>query len=253
MIVLLGTGHVFDLEEAVQAEIRARGPEVVALELDPDRYRALQSGDRKPQGPLFYRALARFQEGIAERYGVQPGDEMLAAARAAREVGAPVALVDRNAQRTFTRLWSEMGWWEKTRFLGSSLGSLLIPGGKMEEQLEELQEDAAAYLAVLGEKYPTVKRVLLDERNHHMADRIDDLARRNDLVVAVLGDGHVAGVRELLEGRGNEVEVVRLRDLRDRDPGAASAGFTVEVPAGEEGAGEGPPGDGEAGSPDGQR
>jgi pheromone shutdown protein TraB len=232
MIVLLGTGHVFDLEAAVQAEIRERGPGVVALELDPDRYRALQSGEREPQGSLFYRALARFQQGMAERYGVQPGDEMLAASRAAREIGAPVALVDRDAQSMFTRLWSEMGWWERIRFVGSSVGGLLLPGDKVEDQLEEIQEDAAAYMAALGERYPTVKRVLLDERNHHMADRIDDLGRRHEVVVAVLGDGHVDGIRDILEGRGHEVETVRLRELRDREPRASSAGFTVEVGAG---------------------
>lgn len=232
MIVLLGTGHVFDLEAAVQDEIRSRSPGVVALELDPDRYRALQADDREPQGPLFYRALARFQQGMAERYGVQPGDEMLAAARAARQVGAPVALVDRDAQETFARLWREMGWWEKTRFVGSSLGSLLIPGRAVEDHLEEIQQDASAYLSVLGEKYPTVKRVLLDERNHHMADRIDDLAHRHETVVGVLGEGHVDGVRDLLVGRGHEVETVRLDELSEREGEEGStAGFSVEVEA----------------------
>lgn len=245
MIVLLGTGHVFDLEAPIQAEIRNRAPEVVALELDPDRYRALQAGDREARGPLLYRALARFQEGMAERYGVQPGDEMLAAAEAARQVGAPVALVDRDAQATFGRLWSEMGWWEKTRFVGSSIGSLVVPGGAVEDHLEEIQEDASSYLSVLGEKYPTVKRVLLDERNHHMADRIDELAHRHETVVAVLGEGHVDGILDLLEGRGHEVEAVRLRELSRRDgETGSSASFTVKVDAGGPGSpGTGPDGD----------
>lgn len=248
MIVLLGTGHVFDLRRRIQEEVFKRGPEVVALELDPNRYRSLRAPDQGDAGgPWVYRILARFQKRLAETYGVQAGDEMLAAADAAQDLQVPVALVDQDAQRMFQRLWSEMGWMEKARFVGSSLASLVVPSDSVEDQLDEIQEDYEAYFAILGERYPTMKRVLLDERNRHMAERLDALGRRHELVVAVLGDGHVDGVARLLRERDHEVEALRLKQLRE-DPageadGGASATWSVEV----EGppASATPPGDGE--------
>ncbi len=62
-----------------------------------------------------------------------------------------------------------------------------------------------------------MKRVVVDERNAHMASRIREMQARYGDVVAVLGDGHVEGLRELLAGEN--VQALRLWDLR----GEASA------------------------------
>src|SRR5213596_2550646 len=51
MITLLGVGHVFDIGAAIRAEVFARRPKVVALELDPVRYQAIMSrGPRRKSG-----------------------------------------------------------------------------------------------------------------------------------------------------------------------------------------------------------
>src|SRR6266581_9347893 len=86
MITLLGVGHVFDISRAIRAEILGRRPRVVALELDPARYHALMSREPRARGLSPLALLAQFQIRIARQYGVEVGDEMVAASRAAQEV-----------------------------------------------------------------------------------------------------------------------------------------------------------------------
>src|SRR5947209_6620330 len=86
MITLLGVGHVFDIGAAIRAEVLARRPKVVALELDPARYQTIMSREPRRRGWSLLGLLAQFQVRIANQYGVQVGDEMVAAARAEAEL-----------------------------------------------------------------------------------------------------------------------------------------------------------------------
>ena len=179
--------------------------------------------------------LADFQKRIAESYGVEAGAEMLAAADEATSLAVPLALVDADAQRTFQRLLSEMGFWEKTKLLGSAIGGAFLPGKSIEKQVDEMQEDYATYFEAMGKRFPTLKRVLLDERNEHMAAALAKLSDTHPRVVAVVGDGHVDGMAAILRAKGLEVETVRLKQLRaplaPAPPGSnASATLTMDVP-----------------------
>lgn len=241
VVTLIGTGHVFDIGERVREEIRARGPVVVGIELDAPRYHALRTKHRDTsKAPFVYRMLANFQTRIADSYGVEAGAEMLAAADEAQALGVPLALIDADAQKTFQKLLRELSFGEKLRLGGSIVASAFVPAKSIESQVDEMQENYTAYFHELGKKFPTVKRVLLDDRNVHMARAIVELQERGGPVVAVMGDGHVDGVRDILAGHGMEVEVVRLKDLREprKEPvatGTASATVSWDVPA------DGPP------------
>jgi pheromone shutdown protein TraB len=217
MITLLGTGHVFDLRKRLQRELLARVPDVVCLELDPGRMQGLLARQRgsTSEAPLTYRLLAEFQGKMASEHGIAPGDEMLAAYEAAQQARVPVELIDLDAQRTFQRLWGEMGWGERARLVASGVASLVLPKRMVEDQLEQMQADYAGFFEAMAKEYPTIKRVLIDERNAHMAARLAGLhAQGKQSVVAVVGDGHVDGMRALLEAQGLVVECVRLKELR---------------------------------------
>ena len=253
MITLVGTGHVFDIGARVREEIRSRAPHAVAIELDKPRYHALRNKDAQTgEAPLVYRALASFQKRLANEYGVEAGAELLAAADEANALGVPLWLIDKDAQATFQRLFSEMRFGEKARLAGSVVASVFMAGKTIEKQVDEMQEDYGAFYVEMGKRFPTVKRVLLDERNEHMAavlahmaqaqERIvaaagrdatedQDDARRRVRIVAVMGDGHVDGVRDILAGRGLAVETVRLKALRGAAPqGTATATVSFDVP-----------------------
>src|SRR2546430_11624597 len=127
MITLLGVGHVFDIGRAVRAEILARRPKVVALELDAARYQALMSPQPRPHGFSVLGLLAQFQVRIANQYGVRVGDEMVAAARAAREVGSEVALIDQDSAVVPPRVWGEEARRARPPLLGFTLARIVNP------------------------------------------------------------------------------------------------------------------------------
>ena len=243
MITLVGTGHVFDIGSRVRDEIRKRAPQIVAIELDPPRFHALRTKDQpQPAGakqhkaPFVYRMLADFQKRIASQYGTEAGAEMLAAAEEARALGVPLALIDKDAQQTFQRLLSEMRFSEKAKLAGSAMAGLFLPGKSIDKQVDEMQDDYARYFDEMGKRFPTVKRVLLDERNEHMARAIIEMAKTNERIVAVMGDGHVDGISAILQTQGLAFETVRLKQLRSAAPvGTATATISLDI------SGESPP------------
>jgi pheromone shutdown protein TraB len=236
MITLIGTGHVFDLRKRLQREVLSRAPDVVCLELDPGRLQALLAKRRGAPGaaagaPLAYRVLAEFQGRLAAEHGIAPGDELLAAFEAAQQARVPVELIDLDAQVAFRKLWQSMGLVERARLLGSAFVSMLLPRRMVEEQLEDMQRDYSTFFEELAKEFPTVKRVLIDDRNAHMAARVAGLRRQGrERIVAVVGDGHVDGMRELLGKEGWEVETLRLKDLRVAEPApSAQATWSTTV------------------------
>lgn len=222
MITLVGVGHVFVISEQVKGLIRSRMPDVVCLELDPARYRALAERDRSRRVPVQYMLLAQIQRRIAQKYGSEVGDEMLAAADAAAEVGARLALIDMDASMVFARLWRAMTLREKGNLFFGALIGLVASKETVERELDRYESHESDYMDTLGSQFPSVKRVLIDERNRHMASRIADIASRHDKVVAVVGDGHVQGLAEALGDM--QLETVRLRDLRKEEPAEAVTG-----------------------------
>lgn len=221
-LLILGVGHVFHIGDAIETVIVREAPEVVALELDRRRYQGLlarQQGQARPPvvGPRVYRMLAKFQEEVAQSYGAEVGGEMTAAIRAAGRVGAKLALVDRPAEEAVRRVWKEMTWREKFRLFWSGISARFSTkmGDQVQEEVRRYQENPERYLDELGSEFPTVKRVLLDERNEWMAKQLREIASQQR-VVAIVGDGHVDGLVRLLRDLGPRT--VRLAELQKEAP-----------------------------------
>ncbi|MFQ5838000.1 MAG: TraB/GumN family protein [Thermoplasmata archaeon] len=212
MITLLGVGHVFNLGPRIREEILKRRPALVCIELDPARLRALRDGRTRARAPTLYNLLALFQKRIAEQYGADVGEEMLAAYDAALEEHVPIALIDVDSLVTWKRLWSSMRPMEILKLVVSGIGSLFVGRSRIEAELNRYREDYAGFIRDLERDYPSVKRVLVDERNEYMASRLKELHRRSGNIVCVVGDGHIEGLGRLLETE--DLEVVRLWDLR---------------------------------------
>ncbi|NLK25780.1 MAG: hypothetical protein GX307_04275 [Euryarchaeota archaeon] len=234
MITVLGVGHVFDISTQVRKIIEDERPDAVCVELDPLRYQALINPPRdNPDVPLAYNLLASFQRRLARSYGGEVGAEMLAAIKAAGAVGSEVMLIDVNATQMFRRLWQEMPSLEKVKLGLSAISSLFLSRRRVEKELENFQEHEELYLEEMAQQFPTLKRMLIDDRNHIMAQRIDAAASAFPNVLAVVGDGHVEGIVRLL-GR-DDITIIRLRELLgqgsmpvdDRD-GNAQACFHYE-------------------------
>lgn len=231
-LLILGTAHVVPLTRAIHHHIFEHDPGAVALELDHQRMRGLLMDPEDRERPGFgYGLVARFQEKIAEDLGGEVGEEMLAAREAAMLLDVPVALVDRPVNETLDRLLDEMGWGERLKVFGSLLVALL-PGKRWENELHRALEGDPELVREVEEKFPSVKRVLIDERDAYMAKRAAGLVDEFGRVVLVVGDAHVPGLLEHLEGRVENVETVRVKELRAFAP--SSVGFQVEHEAPDE-------------------
>jgi pheromone shutdown protein TraB len=215
MITLVGVGHVFNIAEQVREVILGEMPGAVCVELDPGRYNALRNPG-SPRGiPATYRLLSLFQKRMAKDFGGELGSEMLAAIDAAKSVGIATLLIDADASQLFDRLWKEMPLKERVLLFLSALTGLFTSKKKVRREMDKFSQDEQAYLDQFGDEFPTLKKVLIDDRNHLMAGRIAEAEARYLNVVAVIGDGHVEGISTILAPR--PLNVVRLKQLLSGD------------------------------------
>jgi pheromone shutdown protein TraB len=136
MITLIGTGHVFNLSNALLRIFDEKNPDVMCVELDKQRYNALMIKLSNPEAykdagknlPLLYKLLARFQDSMAKEYGVTAGDEMLTAINYAQGRQLPVEFIDMNAQNLFPRMLKSMPMSEKLKLMLTGLVGFLLVG-----------------------------------------------------------------------------------------------------------------------------
>jgi pheromone shutdown protein TraB len=218
MIILVGVGHVFQLRQRIERLVEHRRPDLVCIELDEDRYRYIRQKEREGRYPSMTVALlARFQTRTAEMFGTTVGDEMIAAVDAAEELGVPHEFIDMDGFSVMQKLRREMTWREKFWVFIASLGAQFISKKRIEKELREYEENPDAYEEELGRRFPTFKRVLIDERNIYMAGRIAQTTTTHPSVIAVVGDGHVKGITHYLDQWGLPHEIIRLSEIMDED------------------------------------
>jgi pheromone shutdown-related protein TraB len=214
-IVLVGTAHVSrESADLVREVIEREGPDAVCLELDPQRFEALSERVRweslnlvelirsKRLATLLANlVLASYQRRLGGRLGVVPGAEMLEASRTAERLGIPVALCDRDVRITLRRAWASMSFWRKSQLGGVLAASLFERPELSEADLRRLRDrDVISELMdELGSALPELKRVLIDERDAWLAERIRTTEGRK--IVAVVGAGHLAGMERALRDR----------------------------------------------------
>ncbi len=213
MITLIGVGHVFDISKNLENEIIRRNPQVVCVELDPARYQALYAKDRGKDLPFIYMMMARFQERIAKKYGTEVGNEMLCAIETAKTLNAKLAFIDMDASKIISDFWNTMTFKEKVKLVFALFTSVFVRKKRIEKELKKFEENDEYYMDSFGKEFPTAKTVLIDDRNAYMAASITKLYENYEDIVAVVGDGHVEGIRRLLQTP--DVEIVRLSQLRE--------------------------------------
>ena len=241
MITIIGTGHVFDLSNAINSILDEKQPDIICVELDKQRFQSLVYRSKNPDDyekrrknvPLAYNLLARFQDSMAKEYGVQAGDEMLTATSYAQSHQLPVAFIDMNAQKLFTKMFKKMGFMEKLKLLLTGFAGFFISKKRVEKEIETFENDFDNYIEQIGDKFPTIKRVLIDDRNKYMANNLVKASEEYEKVVAVVGDGHIPGLSEILEKKEVAFEVIRLKELREKVNGfknsdESSASFSLE-------------------------
>lgn len=212
-VLLIGTAHISQQSvELVQEVISQEDADCVCIELDDKRYHSLsqkkqwQSLDlktiikKKQLATLMASMLmASYQKRLGGQLGIKPGAELLAAANSAKERQIPISLCDRDIRITLRRAWKSTSFFKKGYLVSSLFASLFDKTEVSEEKLQELkQKDALTELMdELGDTFPDLKRVLIDERDVYLAEKIKNSPGKR--LVAVVGAGHVAGLIEMIK------------------------------------------------------
>lgn len=219
-VLVIGSAHVVDLRADLRRLLSDRPLDAVALELDAERAQALlgpppAAGARRGNAPLLLGLWARLQRRLGQEIGGgPPGAEMRSVAEIAQERRLPILLIDDPIRETLARLLRSLSMKERIGLLVGGVVGLVIPPKVVEKHIDEYAEHPEPYLEQVRQAYPSVARVLLDDRNEHMADRLAEARRRGlSRVAAVVGDAHVPGLADALRRRQVPVETVTLGQL----------------------------------------
>ena len=218
-LFLVGTAHVSqESVHLVQQVIANEKPDCVCVELDDKRYQALSGRKRwesldlkeiikkKQLSTLLVNLiLASYQKKLGMQLGVMPGSELLQATREAEKYSIPVSLCDRDVRVTLRRAWHETSLFKKGYLLATLLVSLFDKTEITEEKLEQLKKKdvLSELMSELGEAMPVLKKVLIDERDIYLAEKIKMSAGKK--LVAVVGAGHVEGITRRIREDNSEV------------------------------------------------
>lgn len=213
---IIGTAHVSSesIEEVKETILETR-PDVVAVELDLNRYHNLKNEleGKESEKELNIREIIKsdqltmflvssflsyMQKKIGDDVGVKPGAEMMAAIEAAEEVGANIALIDRDIQITLKRALNQMSLWEKMKFAYGLIASFFTSDEEIED-IEKIKEGdtLAEVMEYFKDMSPQAYHVLVDERDAYMAQMLLDIPEGH--VVAVVGAGHQSGIKEYMD------------------------------------------------------
>ncbi len=188
------------------------------MELDTRRFDALRDPEawqktdivqvlREKKQHLFLLQLylANMQSRVGKETGVSPGMDMLRAVQVADEVGAEVVLIDRDVSITLKRGFGSLGFWEKMRLFWNVWIEILTPAKGKDKDAEStasadvdalLETDAITAMTDEFARFaPKVKVALIDERDAYMASHIDEQAEGGATLIAVVGAGHIPGLK----------------------------------------------------------
>ena len=238
-ITLVGTAHVsVESAELVAQVIEEEKPETVCIELCQSRFESLtkkkkwQNTDllkvikeKKAFLLLSNLMLAYFQKKIGKKLGIRPGEEVLRAIASAEAIGARVHLADRDIRTTLSRTWRIMGFWRKIKLLAQLITSAGQIDAIQEEDIEKIKRKDVleTLLSEIGESFPEIKRILIDERDQYLAHKIRTAP--GGKIVAVVGAGHIPGIQAFWE---KPVDLAALEQIPPR--GQLSCVFKWGIP-----------------------
>ncbi|EIE24219.1 TraB-domain-containing protein [Coccomyxa subellipsoidea C-169] len=204
---LVGTAHVVFLELCVErrSTLTMTKEEVLA---PGELFKLWRAG----KVPLLFVAYSWMLSQVADALGVLPGEEFRAALLEAQQVGAKVVLGDRPVRVTLARTWSALSRWSKVRFIWGLLTTGFCVSDDLKAEVEKMKEADVLTQAMkdLAEEFPELMRPLIQERDEYMVFLLRALASRASKVVAVVGAGHLPGMRERWNAEIDFEEISRM-------------------------------------------
>lgn len=212
-VTIIGTAHISgDSVKEIDEVIDELTPDRICIELDESRFKTVSENRRwedmniikvlkEKKGFLLLAnlVLSSFQKRMGSDVGVNPGADMKEAVALSQTRNIPFSLIDREIQVTLQRAWRISSFWKKMKLLSALLGSAFTREKISDEDIENMKEKTAldGMMDELAEYLPSVKTVLIDERDFYLAVKIYEAEGCN--LIAVVGAGHVPGILKNLE------------------------------------------------------
>ena len=214
-LAIVGTSHVaLESKKRIKEEFARLKPDIIAIELDRNRFAALMSKEKQSLGLSMIRRLGLtgyifavigriIQKKLGDIAGMNPGEDMLLGAELAKNNNLMLALIDQDASITLSGLSKKVKLSEKLRIFFDILLSPFSKREKIKFDITKIpkEELIARLLEQMKDRYPGFYRVLLDDRNRFMAKKIFIILKSNPekKVLAIVGAGHVKGLNEHLD------------------------------------------------------
>jgi pheromone shutdown protein TraB len=189
--------------------VRDQKPDVVAVELDRQRYQELMAGGDR-EAPLsmsgdtihdLMQQLAVLEKNMGDMIGSEVGREMLVAIEEGRAIGAKIALIDRPISETI-RAMQTIPLDEIYKLSGFITDvSDEIEEGEAVSLIDLLKEDGQVdnIMEQFKTEFPGLSDVLIRQRDLYVAKALEFLLKDvPGQIVAVLGAGHIEGVKQAL-------------------------------------------------------
>jgi len=195
-----------EVKEAIQHT------DIVAIELDAGRMQGLlhrkQASFKELRQALGLKAavmatlMRSLQQKLAKDVDVLPGVEMRAALNAAMEQRKQVVLIDRDIGVTLKRLSKAFGLAEAWQLI-KDMKPRKIPVHPDDDMVVQL-------LGELKKSYPRIYKVMVSERDKHMAQALVYVQQENPekSILAVVGKGHVPGLAQQINYINRNVPVI---------------------------------------------
>ncbi|MFW9967669.1 MAG: TraB/GumN family protein [Candidatus Thorarchaeota archaeon] len=197
--------------ERAKKAVKEVQPDVVAVELDHQRYQQLINPDKTMENrePVstgdaaqdLIQHMAILEKSLGELTGSNVGEEMLAAIQEGRKIGAKIALVDRPIQLTMQAI-TRVPLDEIYRLMGVVPDAQRdIQDGDARDILGLLKEEGAVenLMKDFNSEYPGLADALIHQRDLYVANALRSIMKDvPGKILAVLGAGHIEGVRKTL-------------------------------------------------------
>lgn len=240
--IIVGTAHISkESADLVREVIVKEKPDTVCVELDQQRYKALVeekkwenldlktvTKQKQLSTLLVNLLLSSYQKKLGKKLGVKPGIELLEATKVADENNIPVELCDRDVRITMRRAWNSLSFFKKMQLLSSGLAGALVDQNISEEQLKEIRQKDVLneMMAELGKAMPVLKKVLIDERDSYLTQKMLDAPGQK--VVSVVGAGHMGGIKASLEKR-QRTNLEEIEQIPPASPWTKIIGWAIPV------------------------
>ncbi|XP_002441332.2 traB domain-containing protein [Sorghum bicolor] len=245
-VYVVGTAHVSQEScDQVKAIVNYLKPQAVFLELCTSRIAILTPQNlqvptmnemidmwKNKKMNTFGILYSWFLAKVASQLEVLPGAEFRVAFEEAMSYGGKVILGDRPVQITLRRTWGKMSLWHRAKFLYYIIfQSIFLPSPEeLNKMLKDMDDVDMLTLVIqeMSKAFPSLMDTLLHERDMYMSSMLLKSAREYSSVVAVVGKGHVAGIKKNWQ---QPIQVKCLLELPDANQGPSKLKILASIGA----------------------